>query len=153
MRRKVAPLGWQVHHHGGPCRVGQVGAYLPSHLPFDPPPPLTVPKGTLNFISKIEHAFVWSAKDTTTGAKCKVNWEIVCRPKMYGGMELLILKNLRRPSGYVGHGSNVRSPERFGWVTGTLAPTRTWSFSMPPLPSTLGMATRLPFGTLLGSMA
>jgi hypothetical protein len=40
---------------------------------------LTIPLGTLQFINKLERAFVWAAKNTTSGAKCKVNWEVVCR--------------------------------------------------------------------------
>jgi hypothetical protein len=39
--------------------------------------PLYIPPGTLKFINKIEHAFLWSTKDTTTGAKCKVSWEMI----------------------------------------------------------------------------
>jgi hypothetical protein len=35
--------------------------------------PLAIPLGTLKFINKLERAFVWAAKESTSGAKCKVN--------------------------------------------------------------------------------
>jgi hypothetical protein len=35
--------------------------------------PLVVPTDALNFINKITRVFLWSAKDTTVGVKCKVN--------------------------------------------------------------------------------
>jgi hypothetical protein len=56
--------------------------------------PLIVPPKTIKFINKIERAFLWSAKETTTGVKCMVNWETVCRPTNLGRLEVKNLDKL-----------------------------------------------------------
>jgi hypothetical protein len=56
--------------------------------------PLYIPPGTLKYLNKFEKAFIRAAKDTTTGAKCKVNWDIVRHPKIYGGLGILHLKKI-----------------------------------------------------------
>jgi hypothetical protein len=57
--------------------------------------PLTVlpnPKGILEAINKLERAFLWATSDKVSGGKCKVKWDIVCKPKNMGRLGILGLE-------------------------------------------------------------
>lgn len=51
--------------------------------------PLIVPQSTLHNLNKLERALFWEGTDKTTGAKCKVNCDTVCRPLAYRGLGVL----------------------------------------------------------------
>jgi hypothetical protein len=53
---------------------------------------LKVPIEVLNKIDGLRRAFLWAGCDKVTGGKCKVNWDLVCKPKDRGGFGILNLQ-------------------------------------------------------------
>jgi hypothetical protein len=48
-------------------------------------------------IDSIRIDFLWAACDKVTGGKCKVKWEMVCKPKECGGLGILNLAKFTLP--------------------------------------------------------
>ena len=43
-------------------------------------------------VNSLRHTYLWAGCDKVTGGKCKVNWDLVCKPKIYGGLGVLNLQ-------------------------------------------------------------
>jgi hypothetical protein len=56
---------------------------------------LDLPPALLKAVDGLRRAFLWDIKDKVSGAKCLVTWDVVCRPKIEGGLGIkcLAVKN------------------------------------------------------------
>ena len=43
-------------------------------------------------IDSLRRAYLWAGCDKVTGGKCKVNWDLLCKPKIFGGLGILNLE-------------------------------------------------------------
>jgi hypothetical protein len=92
---------------------------------------LELPLGTKIIFDKLSRAFLWAASDRVLGGKCKVNWELVCRPTKFGGLGILHLDKfacaLRLKWPWLEW--VARAKTRVG--SGNLVPRTIWSSFMP----------------------
>jgi hypothetical protein len=90
MHKQAPNLECQVCEYGQTYISCEIGFGFSSHLQLAP---LFIPPGTLKYINKVEHTFLWVKKVTTTGAKCKVHWEAMLHPEAFRGFGVLHMEN------------------------------------------------------------
>jgi hypothetical protein len=114
--------------------------------------PLNVAPDTLKYINKVERAFLWAAKDSTTGAKCKVNWEAVCRPKKFGGLGVLHLEKFVLALRLRWPWLEWKEPDKIWVGSGKPCTKEDMNIFYAATKFTIGNGGRLGFGMLLGFM-
>lgn len=82
---------WAAKHMATPGHIVLVKAVLTAiaiyHLT-----PLDLPVEVRKKIDSLRRAYLWAGCDKVMGGKCKVNWELVRKPRIYGGLGVLNLE-------------------------------------------------------------
>ena len=107
--------------------------------------PLIVPPGTIKNITSIERAFLWSGTDKTTGNKCKVSWEKVCRPKELGGLGVLHIGKFARALRLRWAWLEWKEPGRIWVGTGSPCTADDMEFFYAATSITIGNGHKTPF--------
>ena len=125
-------------------RCALVKSVLSSQLVFSITP-LIVPTSTLHNINKLERAFLWEGTDKTTGAKCKVNWDAVCRPKDLGGLGILNTEKFARALRLRWLWFEWKEPTKLWVGMGNLCNTMDYSLFYASTSIFVGNGARTPF--------
>ena len=86
---------WQGRHVATAGRVVLVKAVLTAiaiyHLTS-----LDIPVEILNVIDRLRRAYLWEGTDKVSGGSCKINWDLACKPKQFGGLGVLNLNKFAK---------------------------------------------------------
>ena len=104
-----------------------------------------MPQGILDTLNKIERAFLWSGAEKTTGAKCKVNWKMVCRPKDYGGLGVLDTDKFARALRLCWPWYEWKEPRRLWVGSGNPCTEEDLQFFYASTTITIGDSAKTPF--------
>jgi hypothetical protein len=93
-----------------------------------------------------------NTKEKASGAKCKVNWETACRPKIYGGLGILHLEKFASALRMRWPWLEWKGKDKIWVGMGNPCSKEDMNLFYAANTITLGNGEKHLFGTLLGSM-